>query len=141
MPAPTKPWHERNPHRFTPPALLGQRTIDAGEVCTFTFLALTAFVELENTGDVDLKVGVLDDVDAGVQGDAYRLLPAGECRAWPWATRLLVILNDTETDGALVTGSVTLTATADAVDLTDAGGFEGVESGVACVIAAKAAEE
>jgi len=139
MTAPTRPWHESHYPRSTPPAFLGQRTINAGEVATFTFLALTNLVELENVGSVDLKVGVLDDVSLGVQGVAFRTLKAGAARAWPWATRKLCILNDTLTAGALVTGSVTLSAVADEVTLDDAHGFEGVESGVACTIAAKAA--
>lgn len=111
----------------TPPLLLGEQTIDDGEALTVELLNVSELIELENTGDVDIKVGVHA---SGVAGTCYRLLKAGKAVALKWSTKLLVIINDSGSDGATVTGSITLTsrAAADFPDLTDANGFDGVQS-------------
>lgn len=132
MAAPTQGWQKTNQETgATPPFLLGEQSIPAGEVLTVELLNVSEIIELENTGDYPVRVGVLDVASAGVQGDAYRLLEAGKSLAVKWSVKQLVVYNPTGAGGAAtITGSITLTGR-DADDvraLTDANDFDGVQS-------------
>ncbi|MCB9507960.1 MAG: hypothetical protein H6698_09670 [Myxococcales bacterium] len=110
----------------TPPFFLGQQTIADGAELSVELLNVTELVCLTNTGEADLKVTVYSGSSA-----CFYLLKSGASVTLKMSTTKFQVRNDSGdgTAGA-VTGYASLTSRAAAYfpDLTDANGFDGVQS-------------